>query len=344
MKLYNLEFKYSVTMRTLLSLSAILLVLGLYSCDKVSNPLIDKGNNAVIPVVPPTHVDSTSGTDDTLLKVLVEDYTAHNCTNCPKAASQCDALLNGANGNQLVMIQVNASSLAQGYPNGTFPSLPDTAFGVDYRAIAGKNWDLLFINGDGNGMPGTMVDRLYFSGNAGGSNDLILNGINVGTPFDSLIGVTPAAIMHQTAKIHIVDSMYIPPASAVSMSITTTLISPQAGVKYYLVVSLVEDSIFDWQDSVSNDIQYYLKRMTLRDAVNGSAGWGDSLMANTSPQTMHYVYASPNFRFNSAPITTPPLVPPRYWNMAHMYIVAFVYQRTSGKNDYLVLQAQKLHL
>lgn len=338
MKLYNLEFKYSVTMRTLLSLSAILLVFGLYSCDKVSNPLIDKGNNAVIPVVPPTHVDSTSSTDDALVKVLLEDYTAHHCTNCPATSAQFETLLKGPNANQAVFMECNIGSLAQSYSPTAFGINPaDSAYYTYYVNLADSEWNNTFIKADVNGWPGTMADRLYYNGTAG-SSDLSLNGIDFNTPFDSLIA-TP-----QTARIHIADSMYIPPTNTVSMSITTTLLSPQAGVKYYLVVTLVEDSIFDWQDSSSVDVQYYLKRMTIRTAINdGGHGFGDTLSNTTAPQTIHYAYASPKFRYNST-LSVPPVVPPRYWNMAHMYVVAFVYQRTSGKNDYLVLQAQKLHL
>jgi len=138
--------------------------------------------------------------------------------------------------------------------------------------------------------------------------------------------------------------MYAPPLNTLAMDITTTLKAPQAGAKYYLVVALAEDSIFDWQDSINVDVRYYLKRMTMRTAINdGGHGFGDSLSAISSPQTLHYVYASPKFAYNGA-ITVPPQVPPRYWNMAHIYIVAFVYQRVNGKNDYLVLQAQQLHI
>ncbi|MDE2026651.1 MAG: hypothetical protein KGJ07_09265, partial [Patescibacteria group bacterium] len=85
-------------------------------------------------------------------------------------------------------------------------------------------------------------------------------------------------------------------------------------------------------------------RMTMRTAINeGGHGFGDLLTNNIAPQAMHYVYTSPKFAYNSS-VTMPPIISPRYWNMAHMYIIAFVYQRITGKNDYLVLQAQQLHI
>jgi hypothetical protein len=344
-KMYNLGLKTQSKMQRLLSVCALVAVLFFASCDKVSNPFITKNGNATIPVTPPTHVDSTLRTDDTVLKVLVEDYTAHHCTNCPTGSSNCEKIIDGTYGKHAVMIEVNASLLGQGY-TPTYWGLPasDSAYVIDYRTKAGNNWNNVFINGDGNGMPGTMVDRLYYNGTAG-SSDLYLYGISENNTFDSLIGVSPSAKMSQTATIHIVDSMYAPPVNTVSMSITAKLASPQAGCKYYMVALLMEDSIYDWQDSMSTDKRYYLHRWMMRTVINnGGTGWGDSIAATTAPQAYHYVFTSPNFKFNSAPITAPPAISPRFWNMAHMYVVAFVYQQKAGKNDYLVLQAQRLHL
>ena len=331
-------------MKRFLYISTVMVLMATYSCDKIDNPIINKGTKVSIPVVAPTHVDSTTKASDTTLNILVEDYTAHNCTNCPVAAGQCEKLVKGAHGNQVVLMQVNVGNLGAAYPPHSFPGLPDTAFGISYRTPAGDNWNNTFINGNGNGLPGTMVNRVYYDNGIPGSPDLFLYGIDVsasGTPFDSLVTAN-----HKTASIHIVDSMYAPPTSTVSMTVTAKLLAPQPGNQYYLVVALVEDSIFDWQDSVSHYSQYYLKHMTLRTVINDPTnGWGDALSDTTAIQTKHYAYSNfASFQYNNAPIIFPPQVPTRFWNMAHMYVVAFVYQRTAGSQDYMVLQAQRLHL
>ncbi len=343
-KFYNLGF-----MRISVVLISIAVCIGLYSCDKIDNPLINHQLNNGTLSGPPTQVTST--TDDNVLKVLVEDYTGHLCTNCPTAAEKCEALANGANAQHIIMIQNNVTTtFASTLIVGTRGSGNlDSAYMVDYRTDAGNTWNSLFINGDNTGMPGTMVDRLYYNGTAGGSQDLFLNGIqDPSGPADSIIGQN-----NLLALIHIADSMYAPSTSGifgVSMSVTTTLLNPIAGNKYFLVVALVEDSIFDWQDSVQTDIQYYLKRMTLRGVINGGGtGLGDSLSNNTSAQAKHYTYAPLDslLKFNNSIITHPTALEGRKWNMAHMYVVAFVYQTTptpSGPNDYYVLQAQRLHL
>ncbi len=314
-------------------------------CDYITNPVVTHSGNSALPTSPPTRVDSTSATDDALTKALVEDYTGHRCENCPAAAIQIDPLLTGVKAANIVLLQVNCTlTFGQGFPKNSFVGLPDTAYGIDYRITAGNNWNNTFINGDNNGLPGTMVDRLYYSpsAGAGGGNDLYLNVKNVSTPFDSLTATSP------TASIHIIDSMWAPPTSFLAMNITTKLHNPQSGNTYWLVVCLAEDSIYDWQDSLNVNRQYYLKRMTLRKVINGNgSGWGDSLTHTTSPQTKYYTFTNDTLMLNnSMPISLPPKIPTRFWNMAHMYIVAFVYQQTpSGKPyDYMVLQAQKLHL
>ncbi len=330
-------------MRRLLYISTLLVLTSIYSCDKITNPIINKGSSVGIPVVPPTHVDSTTVTDDALLKVLVEDYTAHHCTNCPAASKQCENLLASLPANNLpqcIFMECNVGTLAASY--GSYPAFCWN----DYRNLADTNWNNTFIDADAL-MPGTMVDRIHYTGLAGGPVDLYTNSIDVATAFDSLVGINPVATMNQTVNIHIVDSMYAPPTSTLAMDITTKLLAPNASNKYYMVVALVEDSIYDDQDSLGNLVPYYLKRMTLRTAVNANrSGWGDTLSRyTTAPQTLHYTYANiPKFTYNSHVAFPPPAQSQAMWNMAHMYIIAFVYQRTGGSQDYMVLQVQRLHL
>jgi hypothetical protein len=250
-KIRNLELKYHNIMRRILYIAATFIVFGILSCDKITNPVINKGGSVTIPVTPPTHVDSTTFTDDALLKVLVEDYTAHHCPECPAAALQCENLLKSLSPSQqaqCIFMECNVATLAKSY--GTRP----TDYWNDYINLADSNWNNTFIDGDA-ALPGTMVDRLYYSGAAGGANDLYASTIDVATPFDSLLGINPVATMNQTVNIHIVDSMYAPPTSTLSMDITTKLLHPNTANKYYMVVVLVEDSIFDEQDSISNYVQ-----------------------------------------------------------------------------------------
>jgi hypothetical protein len=330
-------------MKKFVWISLAIIALGFYACDKVSNPYLSKATG-VKPTIPPTNVDSTNTNNtnrDTSLRILEEDYTGHLCQNCPRQGQKCEALLSQYP-NNVVLLEVNTSlTYAVPYTVGEIGGgNVDSAYLVDYRTATGTNWDGQYAIST-NGLPGAMVNRLYYNGAGNGSADLILRGANVSGPGDSLIMKN-----NHLATIHIVDSMYAPPTSTLSMSITTKILNPVAGNKYYLVVTLAEDSIIDWQDSLTTNVQYYLKRMTLRGSINdGGIGTGDSLVANDVPQTKHYVYTNTRqFKYNSAIIRRPTANEGNQWNMAHMYIVAFVYQVTTGLQSYMVLQAQQLHL
>ncbi len=76
-------------MRRLLYISTLLVLTSIYSCDKITNPIINKGSSVGIPVVASTYVDGTAICQLMSGKVLVEDYSTHHCTNCHEN-KQCE--------------------------------------------------------------------------------------------------------------------------------------------------------------------------------------------------------------------------------------------------------------
>ncbi len=318
----------------LVSVSLVAAVIS--SCDKITNPIIAKNVYSALPNTPPDHVTQT--TDSTSTKVLLEDYMGHFCTNCPAAVSAAEAILNGPHGNQVVSMEVNVGFDADtaGGPSAPLlpPGLPDTAFKVDYRTTAGTDWDNTLVNSTNLGVPQGMVDRLHVDANY----DQDIQYSNWGTIVDSIIA-TP-----QLASITMVDSCWLKQqifGTAVTINLKT---APKSGYSYYLEMVVVEDSVEDWQTNGTSDVQYFIHRFVLRSAINGS--WGDQLtLSQNTPITKYYTFTSTKFRFNSATIANPPQVPARLWNMAHCYVIAFLYQRNNGQtNDYSVLQAQILHI
>lgn len=307
------------------------------SCDKVSNPYIAKaGPQATLPTTPPDHV--TKSTDSTLHKALLEDYMGHFCTNCPAAVAAAESAVNDPTyGKQIVAMEINVDYNADtaGEPGGPLVTsgLPDTAYKNDYRTAAGTAWYNTLLSSS-LGVPAGMISRIYYDA----SYDQNIQYSSWATVADS-IDTTP-----QNAVITMVDSSWIK-QQVFGTAVTVTLKNPvTAGAKYFLEVVLVEDSILDWQKNGSSDVQYFVHHKVLRTALNGA--WGDSLsLATNIPVTKYYAFTSPKFRYNSAPIVTPPVVPARLWNMAKCSVIAFLYQRTyGGARDYYVLQAQELHL
>lgn len=334
-RIRNLVHTYFSSMRFIAFIGIVFLI-SASSCDKIDNPVIQKAGNATLPNTPPDHTNKTS--DSTLHKALLEDYMGHFCTNCPAAIAEAENLLAGANGNKIVMMEVNVGVFADtaGEPGGILPppGLPATAYKIDYRTQAGNDWDARFISSGTLGLPQGMVDRVYYSGP--GTPDIQY--ANWGTVIDSIVA-TP-----QTASITMADSCWYS-KQVFGAAITTTLKNaPAPGTSYYLEAVLVEDSIYDWQTNGGTAVQYFLHRNVLRTALNGS--WGDSLSLSAGvPATKYYAFTSPKFSYNGAAITTPPQVPPDHWNMAHCYVLAFLYQRnSSAPANYYVLQAQILHL
>ncbi len=318
-------------------IGAGILMIAAASCDKITNPIIATTKYSALPNTPPDHVTHT--TDSTITKVLLEDYMGHFCTNCPAAVSAAENILKSPVGNQVVSMEVNVGFDADtagevGAPLVP-PGLPDTAYKVNYITPAGTAWDNTLVNSINEGVPQGMVNRIYYDGNW--SEDLQYS--NWGTVVDS-IAATP-----QLASITMADSCWIKQQIFGTQVTVALKNAPAPNYSYYLQMVLVEDSVLDWQTSGSTTIQYFVHRFVLRSAINGP--WGDAINFQSAnlPITKYYTFNSASFRYNNAAITTPPAVPARLFNMAHCYVIAFLYQRSNGgTHDYYVLQSQILHL
>jgi hypothetical protein len=343
-KKHNLVGKYlgAMNVKFKIGFGAFVVFLSVLSaCDKITNPIISKNTYSTLPSTPPDKVTKT--TDSTTVKVLLEDYMGHFCVNCPAAVSVAEGLINSpSTGPHIVSMEVNAGYFADPANTKGGPlvpgGLPDTAYANDYRTAAGTAWTSQFLINNGGIMPQGMVNRIYYDGS---NYDEDLQSGNWGTVVDSIM-VTP-----QAASISMVDSCWLN-KQIFGTQVTVSLKNPPAaGFNYYLQMVVVEDSVEDWQSDNSTSVQYFVHRFVLRSAINGD--WGDELTftgANV-PVTKYYTFTSSNFRYNASAITQPPQVPARLWNMAHCYIVAFLYQRTNppyGSRDYYVLQAQSLHI
>lgn|GEM_PF-1187359 len=335
-KMSKLAIHNKLSMRKFL-VASIILVFFYWGCDKITIPV--KVTNTAQPTLPtsaPDHVTHT--TDSTVKKVLLEDYMGHFCINCPAAVTTSDALLAGTNGSQIVLMEINTGLDADTAGESTLvsvpPGLPDTAYKVNFKTAAGTAWDNTLVNTAALGWPQGMVDRVY--------NDALydqdIQYSNWGTVIDSIL-TGP-----QTAAITMIDSCWIKQQIFGTQVTASLKNAPVAGSTYYLQLALVEDTVNDWQSTPTVAQQYFTHRFVLRSAINGT--WGTVLPFTAANQSItgYFSFSSPNFRYNSAPVTNPPPVPARLWNMAKCSIVAFVYQRTYGARDYLVLQAQVLHL
>jgi len=113
------------------------------SCDKVDAPYIESngggGNDSS------THVQ----------KVLIEDYTAHFCVNCPRAAIQIEDL-EAVYGNKIIPLAIHVGFLAQ--PANNPP------YNLDLRSPEGTDLDNEF-GCSAAGLPNGMISRTVYNGN-----------------------------------------------------------------------------------------------------------------------------------------------------------------------------------
>ena len=106
------------------------------ACEKIDPPYKEEGGG--------------SG-GEAVQKVLLEDYTGHDCVNCPTAAVVAKQLAE-LYGDRLVVMAVHAGFFAR--PKSDMPQ--------DFRTEAGETWDGFFgVSAAGN--PNGMVNRIQKS-------------------------------------------------------------------------------------------------------------------------------------------------------------------------------------
>lgn len=301
-------------MRTIYLYSYILFIsLSVTSCDYISNPFPPSNTNLGDTSSCPTPTFPTITTH--IKKTLVEDYTGHTCTNCPKAAQQlyeADTTYK----EKVIGLAIHVGSFAEPAPSSSTPSsAPSWAYLNDYRTSAGNEYDNVFKMAAG-GLPKLMVNRSPYNGTTFTHRK---EWYQLQTAVAAVVNNAPQA------EIQIINEFNTSTKKLCS-HIKTEFLNAQTGT-YKLVVLMVQDSIIDWQfDTGVNDSDYVHKHV-LRDAITTSA-WGDEIATNPSAgatSVKKYAYNIPNDYNGTAT------------NMHHMYVVAYIYNTTT----YEVIQAEE---
>jgi len=241
-------------MKTILpSILVMLIAIGIYSCDKVKNPVITTQT-----AVGSTFDTVTNASVANYKKVLLEDYTGHKCGNCPAAAVLAESL-KAIHKDTLVIIAIHAGFFAK--TSLLFPDSYTTTVGNDWDGTAGFN-----VSNTGN--PNGMVNRKVHPGFTLVHKDTW--------------ATTVSMAKKDTFNVKLeLKSMYDKAARALNIETKLTfLTSYPNNVKLNLV--LTEDSIIGAQLDYSQNpdhIEHYHFEHMLRDAVNGS--WGE--IAKTAP-------------------------------------------------------------
>ncbi len=258
-----------------LTVSALLFV----SCDKVEDPYYKT-----------VEVDTTT----TLVqkRVLLEDYTGHQCVNCPAAGNIAHNIKN-ALGNKVVIVAIHAGFFANPLPSGDFTA--------DYRTLCGTEWDTFFgISTVGN--PNGMVNRKNYPG------DYILSP-------QAWSGAIATALAEPVTVDLALKNTYNSADRSLKAEIEVKFIE-EMDKNLKLVVLLTESGIVSPQKNNDAEvgttpiIMDYVHQHVLRGSINDT--WGDpvAVQGTANPESLTKTYS---------------YTIPAAYNAENCAVVAFVY-------------------
>ncbi len=280
-------------------------IVTLSSCDIIEGPYDEQ-----------LVVDSTSSP---VRNILLEDYTGHQCGNCPCAAKDAINLSNLYKG-RVVVVATHVGFFARTNTTGKFT--------YDFKTQTGNELDAYF-QVDAVGLPRGLINRKQYN------SSIVLNPSGWASAISALLD-TDGDSKVDTLK-PVVDIEIDPSYNSSTRTVTTdiNLEYLEAGNNnHHVVLYVVEDSITNWQlfyaqcspTSVAYDEQNYVHRHVLRGSVNGT--WGEQLSASST------IPVGTKITKTYTKVLDPS------WNDKHIYLVAFVHDNVTKE----VLQVEEVHL
>ena len=278
--------------------SAVFVFLVFSACDKVDAPYVIHNQPIDTAKCP---APAFPAVNSHFKRVLLEDYTGHNCPNCPGGALIAHGLQNQYK-DTLVLIAVHAGFFAK-------VSASDPLWKYDFRTDPGTDWDNFFkIAAVGN--PNGMVNRKGYP-----KNQQVLS------PSSWANAVKTSAAEAPLLDLQIIinndaDQDY----DELCIHTKTSFLQPISGRNLNLSVIITEDSIIQPQNNsdplvgATPQILNYVHMHVLRGAVNGS--WGTPVLLKENTSTTPVVKS---FSVNLTTFNLNPVIP------KNCHVVAFVY-------------------
>jgi hypothetical protein len=228
-------------------------------------------------------------------KVLMEEYTGHQCGNCPSASKVAHRIVDKDYPGRVYLLSIHSGPLAQFNPTAS-------------------KYFTNFTTPEGNTLY-EEINKAFYDAVPAGFFDRQQRGLGAGTwpaKVASQLALTPEAGI----RVH---TCYEPTDRTYTAVIDLKYL--KAGIENdFLSVYLVEDSIVDWQKDYdptlpSEDLPAYTHRDVFRGSLNGV--WGERL--TTAPTT-------DGQRFTKVISTTLP----EGFNADQTYVLAFIYDQATG--------------
>lgn len=196
-------------------------------------------------------VDNNSNGDEVLQKVLLEEFTGHQCPNCPAAAKEASDL-HDYYGERFIIIAYHAGWFAR--TTADFPT--------DYRAAIGEEFNSFF---QVTSYPKGMINRKLYN------SSLLLNPLDWGSAIESIIYNEPKLKFEITKSYNQSNRLLAVNAKVKSLTDVNPL---------NVCVFITESNLVSPQ-KVSGDSNYpdgvipeYVHNHVFRGSLNGA--WGSS--------------------------------------------------------------------
>ena len=242
-------------------------------------------------------------------RVLLEDYTGHQCGNCPRAARKATEL-GSQHGDRLVLVATHA---------GYYAELQPPLYTYDFRTPAGDQLNTDF-GVDLLGLPQGMINR---TPPANGTSPAVSDG--------AWAGRVAEALTQPVEQQLLLTSVYETSTRTLLLKVRAKYLIAKPGQTYRLVVNVLEDSIRRIQKDYSitdpanpsKDDTTYFHRHALRDSPLGTFGVLDA----KNPQAGQIFDAYLRYEL------------PAEWNDHHCAIVAYLLDATpASSKDWRVVQ------
>ncbi len=231
------------------------------SCDRIEGPYLTVPQHTaydttlfdLLPVDPAT----------VYRKVLIEEYTGHRCTNCPRGHQELERL-HGIFGDTLVAVGVHYTTLANPKPNNGFP--------YDFRTEIGNALGTTY---NIQSIPSAVIDRNDDNGGAA-----IME-------WEKLVKETDRTVY---AAVQLVNQFSDELKTTAKVTMLADYPDP-----VQLSLLLIEDNIVQPQLYDSDTVQDYVHNHVLRTGINGT--WGDLLTDDGVLQKGHAYYKAAKVSF-----------------------------------------------
>jgi hypothetical protein len=232
------------------ALMALCIFLGL-GCDRITGPFVEIQQD-IDTTWNPVFVPRSNP----IKKILLEDFTGHQCGNCPRAHEEAQNLSNQYP-EKLIVLSEHVGYFAEVRSSGKYT--------YDFRTTVGNEIDNEF-GASAAGLPKGMINRISH-------NNSKIHDKNLWNTLVSQELQKPVL-----ADIQILYK-WNSEKTKLDVAVQAKNIQLNTSENYKLFVYLVEDSIINWQKDYSknpSDIPDYVHRHVLRASFNGT--WGENVV------------------------------------------------------------------